>query len=244
LPFEDFKFAVTGPGIDEDSAVRIAASAAVSLGMSSLPFGKTPPIAISMSKACRKRGGKGLELSGEEIFRHVSLPLNKALAHYLRITRPKSQQMYFDIRAVFPLVVLRAPMIGVRMMDGAVNMEANPWIRFVRTEPGADPKWGRFSDLTSFDVVHIDYLAEYTKQALAAAQEIITRVKKIAMIVITGYGVWPSIGKIDGPNIYNVLEPYLTDDEFQAWVRQRFIEVHPSNDATDKTVIDATAAPS
>lgn len=226
----------------------IGMSTSIALGLYDLPFRGEPPTAISMSKAHRK--GKALELSGEESFRSLALPIIKALNHYLRIVEPNQpRRLYFDVRAVFPLAVLKAPMIGVRMENDSIKMQALPWVRLVRVEPDETRNGQGFSHPTSFDVVHLDYLTEYLQMALDAAFEIASRASLHAIPIITGsalIGVDESNGEEhedeesqDEEYFLQGAEPSMTQEEFYDFIRQKWTDVHSpvtdsANDEIDK----------
>ncbi|MFI8296890.1 hypothetical protein ACIGCZ_13180 [Streptomyces nigra] len=194
------------------------------LGLSEVPFSLEPPRAIAMSKAVRKSGS--IELTGEETFRGIALPLMKAFKHFSRVCQPKPEHCYYDVRAVFPVAVVRAPMIGVQVIEGEPKMTALPWVRVVRVEPSTERFRSGYAELYAMDVVHEAYLEAYTKKVHAACQEIFRRMELISIPLITGIAVLGEgeAGSLQAP--YESLRAHLTDDEFNAWMREKLRATH------------------
>lgn len=93
-------------------------------GLWSHGFIVKPPVAVSLSRARRK--GKDLEVSGEDTFNALTLPLLKATEHLHRLGEARAY--YSDGRVLIPVAVIRGPMIGV-LGDGSGDLEAVPWVR-------------------------------------------------------------------------------------------------------------------
>jgi hypothetical protein len=126
------------------------------------------------------------------------------------------------------------------MDNGALKMEAIPWVRVIRAEPGGTdaPVSQRFSGVTSFDVVHVEFLIPYAQRILETAQEVARRVAQFAVPMITGMAVVadeadekhtrepaPSLGG-EGPPLFVGLAPNMTNEEFDQWMRKRWREAH------------------
>jgi hypothetical protein len=156
------------------------------LGLTTIPFAGEPLTAISMSRASRR--GKKLELSGEESFRSITLPLIKALAYYGELAAPTGEgRLHYDVRLAIPLVVLRAPMVGVHLIDGQPHMKAHPWVRLVRIDPDPGKAWyGKFSQSAAIDVVHVGYLPTYMRHARETAVNVTNLMSRFAIPVLTG----------------------------------------------------------
>lgn len=198
-----------------------------------MEFASEPPTAVSMSKAHWK--GKALELSGEESFRGLALPLLKAVQHYLSLGKPPEVRIYFDLRYVFPLAVLRAPMVGVQMHNDQMNIQLLPWVRVVYAEPPDESEAGWFanySDNKSFDVVHINYLEQYVTRALTTARIASKRVERIAVPIITGQAIQPRkyleedlVNEHDLP-LWKTLRASLSKPKFEQWYEAKSREMH------------------
>lgn len=222
------------------------------LGTYDLPIAKVPPTAISMSKA--RRQGKSLELSGEEAFKGLALPLSKALQYYYKLTQPSKQNLYTHVHLVLVVAVLRAPMIGVSMADGEITTTALPWVRLVRVDPAAESWHSEFSEPMAIDVVHADYLAEYTKFAMESCLDISRRMMKFANPLLSGTAVRlededesgtsePS-GDAATTNVanetpfYESMRSVISDEEFMAGWTEWFARQHSpaTEDGAEVTV--------
>jgi len=224
IPFEDIRIYM---GQSDPNPMRMTTYNALSLH--DLPFAITPPVAVSMSRVYRK--GKSLELSGEESFRGLALPVLKALSYYLQEVTPRSPQLYQDIRTVVPLVVLRAPIVAVKMVNGGPALESVPWVRLIHNEPGrgsALDSIGRyaFSGNKAFDVVHVDYLSQYVGHSFKAACEVIKRARIFGASMMTGAATFAfdtaesrKTGSPDG--MYASSLPHFDGEpNFEKWLRR------------------------
>ncbi|WP_329136346.1 hypothetical protein [Streptomyces sp. NBC_00670] len=207
-----------------DAPITIGMRLSHALGLSGMPFSLEPPRAIAMSKAVRKSGK--IELTGEETFRGIALPLMKAFKHFSRVCQPKPKHCYYDVRAVFPVAVVRAPMIGVHVIDGEPKMTALPWVRVVRVEPSTERLGSGYSELYAMDVVHQAYLSTYTEKAQEACQEIFRRMELISIPVITGIAMLAEDREGSGGLPYESLRPHVTDEEFTVWMRKKLRAAH------------------
>ncbi|MGW5969690.1 hypothetical protein [Streptomyces sp. NPDC055186] len=124
-------------------------------------FDNPPFHAISLTKAARRGGGK-LELTGEDAYRSITLPLLKSADHLVSVAPTGDSD---PIRFLTPMAVLDAPMIGAMRHNGKNIFLALPWVRMSYLEPFNDRKaWNRTSSkVRHFDVVHSSYFAKYTK---------------------------------------------------------------------------------
>jgi hypothetical protein len=205
------------------------------LGLGNLTLAWPEFTAVAMTRAHRK--GKALELSTEEAYRGLSLPLMKALQHYLSIVQVKPEHLFFNIRTVLPLVVLRAPIVAVHMEADGPHLEAVPWVRVARTEPADQSRhFWLTSELRFFDVVHVDYLSSYVSLALGTAEEIGERARRFAIPIITGTAVLPIDDADDAksseseqkprPAPFMSMKPAMTEGAFIEWMSERWIDVH------------------
>lgn len=237
----------------DDAEFLVEMSIDDALGTYDLPLSNPELTAIAMTRAHRR--GKDLELSGDEAFRGLSLPLLKAESHYLAMAEPDPRRLYFDVRTIVPIAVLRAPIVAVRMDSGEPSLEAVPWVRMLRAEPGEALGWAHGGEVRGFDVVHVDYLATYIAQAVETAKQIAERATAFSQQALTGMAVWdlptedgdtsadpssPSISHVDRksakddpePPPYLMLGRHFSSTQFAQWINRRSTEVHGSYIAT------------
>jgi hypothetical protein len=181
-------------------------------------FEKPPFYAISLAKAAR-RGGSKLELTGEDAYRSLTLPLLKAADHLKSIMGTTEKPFtYPRCSLVAPVAVVDAPMIGVLYREGKNLMISLPWVRMSYLEPGNERDgWsGRTdSDVRHYDVIHKDFLAQYTKALVRDAKAAALRIEENSTVVMAGAGILPSRGGDE----YAVLEE-LSDDRLEYVDRQ------------------------
>jgi hypothetical protein len=182
--------------------------------------------AISVSRTYRK--GKGVELSGEDIFRGLTTPVRKALERYRAASSPVSGQLYHDVRFVFPLVVLDAPMVGCTVREGVPSLAPIRWARLSLSEPGVSSDWTGFNVRSSLDFVHRDHLREYCTLALKRAQTLMERGERVALQLLFGEAMLaePLDDSVPTNDWVSYLRPTMDSAEAAAWIRKRFIEVH------------------
>jgi hypothetical protein len=173
-------------------------------GLDQDPFVLQPPIAVSPSRARRK--GSVLEVSGEHTFKSLAMPLRKGVQHLLDISH-YSGSHFTDGRLVTSIAVLRAPMIAVPE-DGAEGLEAVPWVRVHRYEPVANGPWWRTHELTAFDAVHEDFLADYLDVLMSYADRVATNMIDNQRPLLEGRGFAAELGHGARPLI---VEPVSAD---------------------------------
>lgn len=241
LPFENIIIAMGSPEeVSEETAVLFSMTTYDVLGLFDLPFAKEPPTAISMSRTYRK---SKLELSGEESFRSITLPMTKALSYYSGLVgRRREKRLYLDIHVTVPVVVLQAPLMAVHMDKGTPRIESVPWVRLVRLDPGDQP-FRSYTRPTAIDVVHVGYLPEYVRFAHKAATEVAKRVSEFAVPILTGKAVTPppeteepdeaDDSEAVEPAPYLTMSAHISDDEYMQDWRQRMLEAHRPDDSDD-----------
>lgn len=233
LPHEELTIHTS---IDDPGLVRMGVADA--LGCYDLPLSKADRTAIALTKVHRK--GKALELSGEEAFRGLALPLLKALSYYLDETRPHPNRLYFDVRTIVPIAVVDAPLIAVHMGTGEPALEAVPWVRLVRHEPGAPARVSTQSGVRAFDVVHVDFLAKYTSMTLESATSVIERSRLFARQLLTGHARWDAAEEESTEGLERDDAPYLSlgahqnDTDFAAWIDERWKVSHAAPLESDR----------
>lgn len=212
-------------------------SASYALGCHELPLATADRTAIALTKAHRK--GKALELSGEEAFRALALPLLKATSYYLEEIRPGPGRLYFDVRAIVPIAVVDAPLVAVHMEAGRPSLEAVPWVRLVRHEPGERRRGWPQVGVRAFDIVHVDFLSEYATRALGSASVLIERARCFAPQLLTGHARWDATSSVvdedaardDAP--YLTFGPHQTTEDFAAWIDERWRTTHAAPQQTE-----------
>ena len=176
------------------------------LGLWEIPFFELPcPFAISISKTVRK--GSKVELTGEDAYRSLTLPLMKAADHLKGLSQPKAEHSWFSCRMILCVAVIRAPMLGVYRSGESETVTPIPWARICRLEP----QQGNIRSIVRYyDCVHESYLPTYLEEMLKGAHSMATRLDSCADVVALGKGV-----SIDGDAVvlYQVMRPIRSEDE-------------------------------
>jgi hypothetical protein len=142
------------------------------------PLIVTPTVVSSISKATPK--GKRVELSGDEPYNSLLLPLTKAIRVYsARFSGARNSGQWHDVRLPIALVVADAPMILVGTLGQSAHPSPTTWVRvIVRRAVVPDPQ-SRWRNPLAFDVVDIVHRAFLTRYlddyALPFAQEFAKR---------------------------------------------------------------------
>jgi hypothetical protein len=170
------------------------------LGLNKLPFVEHGPATCSaFSRATLS--GKKVDLSGEELFKGVVLPLVKAFDHARSMNVAGSRDEQLFPKLILSMTVVEAPMLLVESPSRASDPILTPWVRIARLESIAKPEgWERFR-YYGIDVVHIDFLDEYlSKHLLPFAEEFSRRAVKMAPVLFKG-GVVQDLDKWDWEEI-------------------------------------------
>lgn len=174
---------------------------------------KVPFLAATFSKA--RRAGRKLELSGDEAYHGLVLPLVSARDHFDRISAPSAHASHFQAHLVIQLGVVEAPMFVADLRDAGVTLQAAPWVRVVRTETGAtgQPSIGLGDPtLHLIDVVHVDYLDKFlARQVIPLARFFGSRVAAIDEVIATGEGVVRALPST--PTGWRRLRPWMDEDD-------------------------------
>jgi hypothetical protein len=121
----------------------------------------------AFAKCSRK--GKDLELSGNEPFNNLVLPLSKALDYFVKARqrgKDRRNKNYLCTLAL-ALGVLDAPMVGVKVAEEGNEAMLLPWVRVVRHETRQLEGSGWSEDkLIAVDVIHKDFLTTYLEDHL------------------------------------------------------------------------------
>lgn len=215
-------------GQKKDDPIQVGMSVYDTLGMYDYSFAHHEHTAISITRAYRK--GQHLELSGEEAFKGISMPLLKAVDYYTSVLTPSAGRLFFDVRCLVPVAVFRAPLIGVRMEGETPILATMPWIRVVRTDPSDNPGRRFESSVRAFDAVHVDYLSTYVSEALVSANGLAIRAQEFAMALVTGQAIMgrtrPGSRAASDQPPYRQMSDALSDREFATWIAKRWKLVH------------------
>jgi hypothetical protein len=165
------------------------------IGLRNHRFTRACPLAVSFSTA--RRRGPRLEISGEDTFRGLTLPLLKAQDRLIEVSR-LSRKYYTDGRLILPVAVLRAPMITVEGPPDSVAMEATPWVRVLRYEPVDSDAYA--PKIAAFDVVHEDFLPEYLELVADLAKDFASSVIRSLPVLLEGTGFSPGLAARHWPD--------------------------------------------
>jgi hypothetical protein len=178
------------------------------LGLGEHPFLTGPPTAASLSKCVRK--GKGLELSGDEGYQSLILPLVTARDFHSSITLPPPTYYYFDVGVTLCVGVVDAPMIGASISDTGHELRLLPWVRVVRHLPSPTHDAGRrqSGSFVPIDVVHAEFLEEYlVGHAVPFFETFAELCKKHAEELATGKAFAPGMGADSWTGIERRIRP-------------------------------------
>ena len=140
----------------------------------------------------RIKAGKGLEVTGDDTYRGLTLPLLKAAEHLREVTRHQGSH-HSNGRLIATVAVLGAPMIALPD-DGRGGLEAIPWVRVLRYEPKPDPRPHLTHRLAAFDVVHEDFFSEYLTQLAMYADYFASTVIRNSKVLLKGAGFASGLG--------------------------------------------------
>jgi hypothetical protein len=135
------------------------------LGLDRHPFQKQPPVSNTFSKCVWRRAGE-LELSGDESYNGIVLPLVKAAAHLEESERPKPTFYYFDTYLAVPIAIVDGPMVLIELVNGAPVTTLVPWVRVARHEYDRNSDSWSKDRVWAIEVVHVDFLEEYLEKNL------------------------------------------------------------------------------
>ena len=144
--------------------------------------------AISMAKAVRK--GSKLELSGEDVYRGLTLPLMKAADYIRDHSAPESDAAVINPKFIVTIAVIRAPLIGAYLHQGKTIMLGIPWVRACRIEPAmADQHSRPGASVRYFDVVHSEFFPNYIELLIKDSFALAQRMLMCDEVVYSGVGL-------------------------------------------------------
>jgi hypothetical protein len=158
---------------------------------------------IPSSAACAgsARKGKGLELTGADIFQSVTHTLSKAARHFVRNSLPPTTAVYFDLYAVLCIAVFDAPMFVVKSQQTAPTVKPAPWVRLIRHEHDEAGSHRVERDRSIIiDAVHVEFLPELMSDYLDPLGETLGKnVKVCEKVLARGSGVAVGAWNDQGP---------------------------------------------
>lgn len=162
------------------------------MGFHHLPFFTCPsPFAISFSHAARK--GSRLELTGEDAYRSITLPLFKAADHIHTLSKPDPTATSFALRFVVCLAVIKAPMIGVYLNHGKQSLIGTPWVRTCQINPittnDTASDFREDYNIRYYDVIHESFLQQYLDILMRDLQVAAQRIVDYHEVIADGAGV-------------------------------------------------------
>lgn len=129
-------------------------------------FISAPSVAASLSRAVPN--GKKVALSGEEVYRGITMPLVKA-AHAVRKYwgGPQNPTKPSNFRSLVPIAVVDSPLIFVSQPTEEPTIEPRPWIRLAVRDPmsGKENPWEPLG-IEIIDVVQRDFFGTYLDEHL------------------------------------------------------------------------------
>lgn len=178
---------------DQQRNVARAISIQFALGMSDAPFVRGGP-AVCSSLAKAVVNGSKVELSGNEPYNGLVLPLIKGLRRIMNDQLPQESGRPLYPTLVLPLAVLDAPMLLVEQPAQADDPVLTPWVRVIRHE-SREPEvlGGSSSRFYGIDVVHAAFFPKFlADHVMPFAQFFAERAVEAEAIVRRG-GVVPNI---------------------------------------------------
>jgi hypothetical protein len=149
------------------------------------------PFAINISKVVRRKSG-GIELTGDDSYRSLTLPLMKAADHLKQVSQPQTTSADSNLacRIIICLAVLRAPMFGVARTGQGDNLSPLPWVRVCRLEPQQPGlPFRTVSNVRYYDCVHEAYLPDYLIALLSDVEILASRIEQSGDVILDGKGV-------------------------------------------------------
>lgn len=151
-------------------------------------FGSPAPYAISLAKVAR-RGAK-VELTGEDAYRSLTLPLLKGADHLKKLSLPDPDHPLRFPRITVSVAVIRAPMLATFLNGEDHELISLPWVRVSHLEPTNSSARGHEVNgiVRYFDVVHESFLPRYLEVLARDADAAILRMHEHSEELMTGVG--------------------------------------------------------
>jgi hypothetical protein len=160
------------------------------LNLQEIPFFAAPaPFAISLAKVFRKNSR--LEITGEETYRSLTLPLLKAADHLRLLSTPEPGHPLLFPRIIINVAVIRAPMISAVLHEGQQGLLSLPWVRVSHLEPMNSPDARHLTGAVRyFDVVHESFFPRYLEVLSRDAEEMALRMHQHSKEISSGAGLF------------------------------------------------------
>ncbi|MFC9180178.1 hypothetical protein ACFTZJ_05555 [Streptomyces globisporus] len=165
------------------------------LDLHEIPFFAAPaPFAISLAKTFRK--GSRLEITGEETYKSLTLPLLKAADHLRLLSEPEPDHPLLFPRIIINVAVIRAPMISALLHEGEQGLLSLPWVRVSHLEPTNSPRARHLTGAVRyFDVVHESFFSRYLEILSRDAEEMALRMHQHSDEISSGTGLFKFSGE-------------------------------------------------
>jgi hypothetical protein len=153
------------------------------------PKGKDTRDGKQKAKDAEDKIGPPLELSGDDTFNGIVLPLISATEYARKYYKPLNTLPVYFARLVLSICVIDAPLIVAETRVDETNLEPVSWVRAFRQE--ADPDSSKSVGLNHFviDVVRYDYLAQFINQHVIPFAEVYAqRVLQNQKLFLSGHG--------------------------------------------------------
>lgn len=190
----------------DDDRSRWHVEPAEALGLREHRFLLEPPRSASLTKAVRK--GSEIQMSGDQAYNSLILPLMSAASHFVRTAHPVETAFYFELSMVVRLAVVDAPMVAVRVTPQGEEFELRPWVRLLRHEPAEPQQQRRNETVAWIDVVHADFLTEYLERHVVPfMEELAVAAHRHHEELATGKGFARGMGADSWSNLERRLRP-------------------------------------
>jgi len=185
------------------------------LGVESMNFASAPPKTAAMSRAEAK--GSKVQVSGDQPYRSLSLPLSKALTTYRTYWQQsrRSRGEAFLLRAPLGIAVVDAPLVIVGHQEPEPVMSPVSWARLIIREPVPLKRdvWARIG-YQVIDVVHYTFFDNYLdSELLPFARDLRARISNAHGAVYSGETKIDGLDRSDMPvEPFRHCVDYLSDD--------------------------------
>ncbi len=153
-----------------------------------LAFVREPPLCSVFSRATLSGGNKA-ELSGDETYKNIVLPLVKAVDYYRELWSGGSSGGPLHPKVHLAVCVVNAAMVLVESPHKLNDPVLIPWVRVERHEakPRASSQHSASHQHYAIDVVHVDYFDAFIRDRLVPfAHEFAQRASERAEVIRKG----------------------------------------------------------
>ncbi|MGA9393662.1 MAG: hypothetical protein WBV69_24735 [Candidatus Sulfotelmatobacter sp.] len=159
----------------------------VTLGLAELPFVRPGPPHCSAFAMATAQGDK-VQMSGEDPYKSLILPLTKAMDHAVGLYQAGDHPTSLYPTIILAVAILDAPILVVdNPRDPAPAL--TPWVRVPRQEARANHAWGSHVYYV-VDMVHADFLDQFISTHLIPFfDEFASRSIKLSSVLFKGGAV-------------------------------------------------------